>query len=173
MEMTRRRMAETAAELESRVSGTVQRVKSKLDAIGWVREHPWAALGIAAAAGMALGASGGDEAAAGAVVEGSKRAAAAAKDGATDAVQSVRERFASDDSVASEAEPPQPSLLDRLGDRVAGMLSDALRGPAEELAAAMGARRGAAGSTPSDAARPTMAPPVSARPLGTAGDARL
>ncbi len=56
IELTRERMSHTIAELES-----------KLDVMQTVRDHPWPAIGVAAAAGFLLAGSGADNRAAHAV----------------------------------------------------------------------------------------------------------
>lgn len=165
MEMTRQRMADTLAEIEARVSSTVDGVKSKLDVMQWVRDHPWPAVAIALAAGYALSASGADVAAAGAIADGAANAAESVKDAASSTVDRVRERFQGDDSSAEAiAEPEEPSWLDRIGARVADEIGELLRGPSAELGRDLAA---------SVSGRPKYSAPVDAQPLGSAGEARL
>ena len=165
MAVTRERMADTVAELEARVSSTVDGVKAKLDVMRWAREHPWPALAVALAAGYALATTGTDATVAGAVADGAASAAESAKDAASNVVDRVRERFA-EDGGAPPATPPEPSWLDRLGARVAGEIAALLGGPASDLSREL-ARVGGNG-----AARPSHAE-IDPRPLGSAGDARL
>ena len=165
MAMTRQRMADTLAEIESRVSNTVDGVKAKLDVMQLVRDHPWPALAVALAAGYALAATGADSAAASAVAEGSVSAAEATRDAASGVVDRVRERFAGDDEPAA-SQPEEPSWLDRIGARVAAEIAELLGGPSAELSRDL-ARVGGGG-----AGEPTFAP-IDAHPLGSAGEARL
>ena len=84
---TRERMSGTIAEIEQRVSGSVQVVKQKFDVASLVRQHPWPALAAAFVAGVALSASGADRKAA----RVAKRAPEAAKRGATSAARATAE----------------------------------------------------------------------------------
>ena len=93
---TRERMSGTIAELEQRVSGSIdgvkQRVadvKEKVDLVALVKEHPWPALTIALAAGVALSASGADRKAAKATTKAAKRAPDTAKRGVTAAARAT------------------------------------------------------------------------------------
>lgn len=167
MEMTRQRMADTLTQIEARVSDTVDGVKSKLDVMQWVRDHPWPAVAVALAAGYALAASGADTAAAGAVADGAVSAAGSVKDAASGAVDRVRERFQGDDESTAEgaaSEAEEPSWLDRIGARVAEEISDLLRGPSAELGRDLASRT---------SGRPKYSAPIDPNPLGSAGEARL
>lgn len=140
IEVTRERMSDTIAELESRVSGRVHAVKERLDVVGWVREHPWSALALAVGAGLALSATGADRRAAGAVAAGAKTAAGSAKDAVGGAVTSVKERFAGEgeaeaalaDHGAAEGEGWLGRLKNGISEAVKGQvgaLIDDVRGP--------------------------------------------
>jgi ElaB/YqjD/DUF883 family membrane-anchored ribosome-binding protein len=85
MEATRERMAHTAHEIESRISGKVQAVKDRLDVASVAREHPWPAIAIAVAAGIALSTTGMDGKAASATVDTVKRSPRIAKSAAVGA----------------------------------------------------------------------------------------
>src|SRR3954469_24672533 len=86
---TRERMSSTIAELEQRVSGTIDGVKRKVDVVGLVKQHPWPSLAVAFVAGVALSASGADRKAARATTRAAKRAPETAKRGATQAVRAT------------------------------------------------------------------------------------
>jgi ElaB/YqjD/DUF883 family membrane-anchored ribosome-binding protein len=87
---TRERMSGTIAELEQRVSGRIDAAKRKVDVIERARQHPWPALTIAFAAGLALSATGADRKAAGATARAAKRAPDATKRGVTQAVEATK-----------------------------------------------------------------------------------
>jgi hypothetical protein len=86
---TRERMSGTIVELEQRVSGRIDSVKQKIDVVGLVKEHPWPALTIAFATGLALSATGADRKAASATTQAAKRAPDAAKRGVTQAAHAT------------------------------------------------------------------------------------
>lgn len=131
MERTRERMADTISELDARIDARVERVRERLDVVALVRRHPWAALGGALAAGLALALSGADRKAASATADAAKAApgkladaaravpgaiASAAKRGAG----AVRERFAGDDDQADDgANENEEGLLERAGRKAA------------------------------------------------------
>ena len=72
--LTRERMSETIAELDTQISQRVAAVKDKLDLMQLVQDHPWPALGIALGLGVLLGGSGADAKAARATVRAAKAA---------------------------------------------------------------------------------------------------
>jgi hypothetical protein len=82
-------MSGTIAEIEQRVSGSIQGVKQKVDVASLVRQHPWPALAAAFVAGVALSASGADRKAARATAQAAKRAPETAKRGATSAARAT------------------------------------------------------------------------------------
>jgi ElaB/YqjD/DUF883 family membrane-anchored ribosome-binding protein len=86
---TRTRMSGTIAELEQRMSATVDGVKQKVDVATLVRQHPWPALAMAFVAGVALSASGADRSAARATTRAAKRAPDTAKRGASSAAHAT------------------------------------------------------------------------------------
>ncbi|HET9797356.1 MAG TPA: DUF3618 domain-containing protein [Gemmatimonadaceae bacterium] len=90
IEETRERMSGTIAELEQRVSGRIDDAKRKVNPMEHARQHPWPALTIAFAAGLALSATGADRKAAGATVRAAKRAPDATKRGVTQAVEATK-----------------------------------------------------------------------------------
>ncbi len=74
-------MAETTADVRrdiemtrERMSTTLSQLERKVNVMQIVRDHPWAALGIAAGAGLALGRSGSDMKAAAATVAATRTA---------------------------------------------------------------------------------------------------
>ena len=85
IEATRERMSGTIAEIEQRVSGSIQGVKQKADVVSLVRQHPWPALAAAFVAGVALSASGADRRAARATRQAAKDTPEAARRAADDA----------------------------------------------------------------------------------------
>jgi len=106
---TRERMSSTIAELEQRVSGTIDGVKRKVDVVALVKQNPWPALAVAFVAGVALSASGADRRAARATARAAKRAPETAKRGASQVVSATtagvsqladRLRGSSDDDAA-------------------------------------------------------------------------
>jgi ElaB/YqjD/DUF883 family membrane-anchored ribosome-binding protein len=87
---TRARMSGTIAEIEQRVSGTFERAREKVDVIELVRQHPWPALAVALAAGVALSATGADRKAAGATTRAARRAPETAKRGVGQAIEATK-----------------------------------------------------------------------------------
>src|ERR1051325_5119219 len=106
---TRLRMDATAAELESVVSGRIERAKEAVDPRHYAREYPWLALGVALGVGLAIGLTGADRAAAAAVADGAKKAAAAVGDGAVSAKDAIVERFQGDGAEPFEATAAEPA----------------------------------------------------------------
>jgi hypothetical protein len=88
--VTRARMSNTIADIEERVSGTIDGAKRKANVIEMVRQHPWPALTVAFAAGLALSVSGADRAAARATADAAKRAPDATKRGLGQAVDATK-----------------------------------------------------------------------------------
>jgi ElaB/YqjD/DUF883 family membrane-anchored ribosome-binding protein len=87
---TRERMASTVTELEQRVSGAVGEAKRTVNVMEHARQHPWPALTIAFAAGLALAATGADRRAADATVRAAKRAPDATKRRVAQAVDATK-----------------------------------------------------------------------------------
>jgi ElaB/YqjD/DUF883 family membrane-anchored ribosome-binding protein len=75
---TRERISDTIADIEQRMSDKVASAKAKVDVVGMIRQHPWPALAIGFAAGLALSVTGADRKAARATKEAAKRGAASA-----------------------------------------------------------------------------------------------
>ena len=132
MERTRERMADTISELDARIDARVERVRERLDVIALVRQHPWAALGGAFAAGLTLALTGADRKAASATADAAKAApgkladAAKAAPGTIAGVAKrgagvVRERFSGGDEEAGvgEREEEEEGLLERAGRKAA------------------------------------------------------
>lgn len=90
IEETRERMSGTIAELEQRVSDRIDDAKRKVNVMERARQHPWPALTIAFAAGLALSATGADRRAARATARAAKRAPDATKRGITQAVEATK-----------------------------------------------------------------------------------
>jgi len=125
---TRLRMDATVAELTDVVSQRVDRVKQGIDPRHYARELPWAALGLALGAGLAIGLSGAERAAADGVVTGAKNAAAAIGDGATSARDAIVERVVGDaDSEAIVVATAEPGLRGKLAAALDELLHDGLR----------------------------------------------
>jgi len=87
---TRERMSGTIAEIEQRMSSSIESAKQKVDVIDLVKRHPWPALAAALAAGVALGATGADRRAARATARAAKSAPGAAKRGVGQAVEATK-----------------------------------------------------------------------------------
>jgi hypothetical protein len=131
MERTRERMADTISELDARIDARVERVRERLDVVGLVRQHPWAALGGAFAAGLALALTGADrraasatadaaKAAPGRLVDAAKAAPGVIADAAKRGAGAVRERFAGGDDQADDgANDNEEGLLERAGRKAA------------------------------------------------------
>ena len=127
--LTRERMSETIAELDSRISDRVAAVKEKLDVGQLVQEHPWAALAVAVGVGVLLAGTGADERAARATVRAAKAApgttADLAKRGWDAAVNKVR--VGDDGASASEVDAGDGSRTESgLGDRMRDTITRAL-----------------------------------------------
>lgn len=80
---TRTQLSEDYAELEERVSSTVDGVKQKVNVAALVRRHPWPALAAAFVAGVALSVTGADRKAARAATRVAKAAPELARRGAS------------------------------------------------------------------------------------------
>src|SRR5215217_6492292 len=114
---TRLRMDATAAELNNVVSERLESVTQSVDPRHYAREFPWAALGIAFGAGLAIGLSGADRAAAANVVAGAKTTATAIGDGAVSAKDAIVERIHGDWPDDSSDEAAQPPATESAGVR--------------------------------------------------------
>jgi ElaB/YqjD/DUF883 family membrane-anchored ribosome-binding protein len=110
--VTRARMSNTIAAIEDRVSGTIDGAKQKVNVVEMVRQHPWPAITIAFAAGLALSLSGADRRAARATADVAKRAPDATKRGLGQAMEATksgvsqlveRVKGTSDDGTGAEA----------------------------------------------------------------------
>jgi ElaB/YqjD/DUF883 family membrane-anchored ribosome-binding protein len=115
--LTRERMSETIAELDTRISHRVATVKEKLDVIQLAQEHPWPALAIAVGLGVLLGGTGADAKAARATVRAAKAAPGATADLASrglNAAKGLVGRDGNGSGSAEEAAPQESSFGDRL-----------------------------------------------------------
>jgi hypothetical protein len=104
---TRLRMDATAAELGDVVSERIEHAKRSIDPRHYAREFPWATLGLALGAGLAIGLSGADRTAGGLVVASAKRTVTTIADGALSAKDAIVERVrggAGDDSANESAQ---------------------------------------------------------------------
>ena len=121
--LTRERMSETIAQLDARIAERVGAVKEKLDPMQWAQEHPWPALAAAVGVGLLLAGTGADAKAARATVKAAKSAPGATADlarrGWDAAASKVRGSDAGDGDGASEAEPAEPGLAERLRQTIA------------------------------------------------------
>lgn len=142
---TRGQIDATASELKATVSWRVDRAREAVSPAHYAREFPWAALGLAIGAGLAIGLTRADAKAATAAVDGAKAAGAAIGDGATAAKDAVVEKFSGD-----EAHPPEPTPVTETapGDDTQmgfhGQMSaihELLDGGLEELLGALGVSR--------------------------------
>lgn len=88
----RAQISGTMAELETRIAAPVKAATGKLDVVQLVRDHPWASLAVAAAAGALVGGTGADVRAADAAKEHVTRAGHAAASAAADAAREVPDR---------------------------------------------------------------------------------
>jgi hypothetical protein len=86
---TRTQLTETVAELEQRLTDTVDDVKQKVDVVAMVKRNPWPALAMAFVAGVAFGGTGSDRKAARAAARAAKRAPETARRGAGSAVRAA------------------------------------------------------------------------------------
>lgn len=87
----RAQISGTMAELETRIAAPVKAATGKLDVVQLVRDHPWASLAVAAAAGALVGGTGADVRAADAAKEHVTRAGHAAASAASAAADAARE----------------------------------------------------------------------------------
>jgi len=134
---TRNQIANTADELSDRVHQGVESAKRKVNPLDYAREYPWPAIGIAAAIGLGLSLSGADKKAARAAAKGAKAAggalasgAVALKDQAVEAVQHHGDSAPAAEEADANAEP---SMGDRIRDRVQSSIHDLLAHGLNEL----------------------------------------
>ena len=136
--LTRERMSETIAELDTRISDRVETVKEKLDVMQLVQEHPWPALAIAVGLGVLLGGTGADAKAARAAVRAAKAAPGATADLASrglDAAKGLVGRDRDGDGTALEATAEEPGFGDRLRSTITRAIGvDALLGEMRDAA---------------------------------------
>ena len=130
IEATRERMSRTIEEIDDRISGRVADIRHTADPMTQARAHPWPALLIALAAGLAIGASRAERKAAVAVVQGAKRAPGAAvsatkaaASGAGRMARSAGERLR-DRSNEASTEQGNAGLFDRLRETIASTLDE-------------------------------------------------
>jgi hypothetical protein len=88
---TRARLSDTLAELDNRVDTVKHAVTQTANPLPAIREHPWIALGLALGAGIAIGMSGADRAAAAAAASGVKKAGPALMGGAKAAASGIKD----------------------------------------------------------------------------------
>ena len=124
---TRERISDTITDIEQRVSDTVSSAKERVDFVALIRKHPWAALGAALVAGVALSATAADRKAARATKEAAKRAPEATKRGAAQAVRATAAGVA--------------QLASAAADRIKGSSDDGA--PVEESSGLMTKAKGA------------------------------
>lgn len=147
---TRARMADTVAQIEARVTGQMDAVKTKLDVVQMIRDNPWTALALATGIGAAIGASGTDARAASAAAAGAKQAAAKAREAAAAAVEAAK---AAPGKAQSGAQAASRSVRDHLDELAAAAVLGIIERLREEDGSTVtGASRNpgtAAGTTPS------------------------
>jgi hypothetical protein len=140
VEATRARLAETAAELKHTVSDQVHRAREAVSPAHYVREFPWAALGLAVGAGLAIGLTGADTKATAATIDAAKSAASAIGDGAVSAKDAAVEKFAHD-----ETPTPEPEAVDAsppgIRSEAASAIHEMLYQGLDEILAALGVSR--------------------------------
>ena len=149
---TRERISDTIADIEQRMSDTVASAKEKVDVVGLIKQHPWPALTLAFAAGLALSATGADRRAATATKEAAKRAPDAAKRGAIEAARAAAAGASQLASAAVDRVKGAPDATDE-SEKESGGLIAKLTGPLRAQARELGeeVQRGADELT--DAAR--------------------
>jgi hypothetical protein len=139
--LTRERMSETIAELDTRISRRVETVKEKLDVMQLAQDHPWPALAIAVGLGVLLAGTGADGKAARATVRAAKAAPGATADLASrglDAAKGLVRRDGDGNGTAEEAVPQESGFGDRVRStitRAIGVdsLLEQMRDAADEL----------------------------------------
>jgi hypothetical protein len=117
-------IADTLAELDARVVGQVDAVKSRLDVVELVRRHPWSSLGIALGAGVAVAVSQADAKAASLAATKAKHAA---KQASATTLEIARRTPSRTSDAARAARGGVASYVDGLAARLATSLIDALR----------------------------------------------
>jgi hypothetical protein len=136
--LTRERMSETIAELDTRISRRVEAVKEKLDVMQLAQEHPWPALAIAVGLGVLLAGTGADAKAARATVRAAKAAPGATADLAFrgfGAAKGLVGRDGDGDGTAEEAARQEPGFGDRLRGTITRAIGvDTLLGQMREAA---------------------------------------
>jgi hypothetical protein len=137
---TRARLAETAAELKDTVSDQVGRAREAVSPAHYARQFPWAALGLALGAGLAIGLTGADTKAAAAAIAGAKSAGSAIGDGAVSAKDSIAEKFSADGDATPAPEPvdaSSPGIRSETASAIHEMLYQGL----DEILGALGVSR--------------------------------
>jgi ElaB/YqjD/DUF883 family membrane-anchored ribosome-binding protein len=144
---TRERISDTITDIEQRVSDTVASAKAKVDVVGMIRQHPWPALAIGFAAGLALSVTGADRKAARATKEAAKRAPDVAQRGVTEAAHATAAGVAQLASAAADrikGSPDDGTDVESAAEQEGGLIAKAtgaLRAKAQELGDEM--KRGA------------------------------
>ena len=142
--LTRERMSETIAELDTQISQRVEAVTQKLDVMQLVQDHPWPALAIALGLGVLLGGTGADAKAARGTVRAAKAAPGATADLARRGVEGAKGLLGRDgdnngaahgDESALDQEPSLGGRLSSTIRRAIGVdeLLDQMRDAAAEL----------------------------------------
>jgi hypothetical protein len=122
----RGRMSDTAADIEALVADRVDAVKDRVNVVQVIRAHPWASLGVALGAGVAIAASGADRMAATATAEASRSAARSLKSGSKRAAAATGSTAR---SAPSRTKGAIVGALDSLAARMAVSLIEKLREP--------------------------------------------
>jgi hypothetical protein len=137
--VTRERMSETIAELDTQISQRVETVKQKLDVMQLVQDHPWPALAIALGLGVLLGGTGADAKAARATVRAAKAAPGATADLArrgVDGAKGLLGRDGDGNASADVAVDQEPGFGDRLRSTITRAIGiDELLGQMRDAAA--------------------------------------
>jgi ElaB/YqjD/DUF883 family membrane-anchored ribosome-binding protein len=121
-------IGEIKSTIRSRADDVRQTVRETTDIAQHTRDNPWIAIGLAVAAGVAVGVSGAERKAAEAVVAGGSSAASALADGvagAKDAVVAKLHRSESGEPQTPQ-EPEKPGIRERLAADVQSLLYQGL-----------------------------------------------
>jgi len=102
---TRAQIEATANELKETISRRVDRAREVVNPAYYAREFPWAALGLAIGAGIAIGLTRAEARAASAAVDGAKAAGSKIGDGAVAAKDAVVDKL-------SGEKTPEPTLAE-------------------------------------------------------------
>ena len=128
MTITRAELDGTIGEIKSTIRSRADDVRTTVrettDLAQHTRDNPWIAIGLAVAAGVAVGVSGAERKAAQAVVAGGSSAASAITDGVSSAKDAVVAKLHRSDD--EPAKPEKPGVRERLADDIQTLLYEGL-----------------------------------------------